>query len=442
MPVHHLLHAPQELRGAGSARKECDHYSILLCDVYEDSFSESVKIIKDPVHGYIEVEDFALALLDSPVLQRLRYIKQLGFSYLVYPGANHTRFEHSLGTMFLADVASHRFGLSDTEHTLVVAAALLHDIGHGPFSHASEPLMEKFWGRSHDDIEMIVDNLAAVLLAWEIDPNELCAVVKGKHSLSGIIHGDLDVDRMDYLLRDAYYTGASYGSVDAQRLIRHLIRTSEGTVLDENGVNAAESLLIARTLMRPTVYFHHVSRIGESMYQLAVLEHLDGATQEVAESLFKMDDASCLHALQTSENPVARDLAFRLYERRLYKRAIYAGSDQISTPLFEQGVPIEKCREFAIKIASDAGLMPHQVLVDIPLIPSEMSLGVRVKNRHTVVGFKEISPRIHTLNATRREQWRLGVYTLPEHRDLVAEVGCEVLHIKKPTRQDTLFSFE
>ena len=84
---------------------------------------------------------------------------------------------------------------------------------------------------------------------------------------------------MDYLLRDAYYTGAPYGSVDAQRLIRHLIRTSEGTVLDENGVNAAESLLIARTLMRPTVYFHHVSRIGESMYQLAVLEHIRG-TQE------------------------------------------------------------------------------------------------------------------------------------------------------------------
>ena len=87
-----------------------------------------MKIIKDPIHGYIEVEDFALALLDSPILQRLRYIKQLGFSYLVYPGANHTRFEHSLGTMFLADVASRRFGLTDTEHTLVVAAALLHDI--------------------------------------------------------------------------------------------------------------------------------------------------------------------------------------------------------------------------------------------------------------------------------------------------------------------------
>jgi HD superfamily phosphohydrolase len=408
--------------------------------IYEDSFSEIVKIIKDPVHGYVEVDDFALALLDSPALQRLRFIKQLGFSYLVYPGANHTRFEHSLGTMFLADVASNRFGLSESEHTLVVAAALLHDIGHGPFSHASEPLMEKFLHRTHNDIDMLVgEQVGSLLRKGGIDPDELCAVVKGKHSLSQIIHGDLDVDRMDYLLRDAYYTGAPYGSVDAQRLIRHLIRTSEGTVLDENGVNAAESLLIARTLMRPTVYYHHVSRIGESMYQLAVLEHLESAPKESSQQFFRMDDSTCLHTLRTSENPVARELAFRLYERRLYKRAIYAGGDRVSTSLYEQGIPIEKCREFAAKISSKAGLLPHEILVDIPSKPRELSLEVRVKNRHAVVGFNEISPRIRTLNTTRLEQWRLGVYTLPEHRDLIAEVGCEVLHIKKPTRQDTLF---
>jgi hypothetical protein len=155
-----------------------------------------------------------------------------------------------------------------------------------------------------------------------------------------------------------------------------------------------------------------------------------------------MDDANCMHALQTSENPVAQDLALRLYERRLYKRAVFAGNEQVSTTLFELGVPIEKCREFAGKIAEGAGLTPHQVLVDIPPLPPEMSLGVRVNNRPSVVGFKELSPRIRTLNATRREQWRLGVYTLPEYRNLVAEIGCEVLHIKKPTRQDTLLSFE
>jgi uncharacterized protein len=400
----------------------------------------NLKIIKDPVHGYIEVEDFALRLLDSPVLQRLRYIRQLGFSFFVYPGANHTRFEHSLGTMFLADVACRRFQLSDDERTLVVAAALLHDIGHGPFSHASEPLMEKYLHRTHDEIDPVVEECAGDLLsAAGVDPAELCAVVKGKHPLSGIIHGDFDVDRMDYLLRDAYYTGAPYGTVDAQRLIRHLIRYPDGTVLDENGVNAAESLLIARTLMRPTVYFHHVSRIGESMFQLAALEHFAGVDDEGIQQFLRMDDAGCMHALLASDSAIARGIARRLYERRLYKRAIYVGSDQVNSVAWQDGIPLEESRAFAARIAGRAGIRPEEVLVDIPPIPGEMTLGVRVQNRYSVTSFEEFSPRIRTLNMTRREQWRLGVYTLPEYRETVADAACEVLHIRKPTRQDTLF---
>jgi len=400
-----------------------------------------VKIIKDPVHGYVEVEDSLLALLDSPPLQRLRYIRQLGFSYLVYPGANHTRFEHSLGTMFLADVAARRFGLGEEERMLVVAAGLLHDIGHGPFSHASEPLMEQYLSTTHDNLDRVLGGETRALLQEHgIDPGELCLVVQGKHRLSGIIHGDLDVDRMDYLLRDAYYTGAPYGTVDAQRLIRHLIQTPEGgTVLDENGVNAAESLLIARTLMRPSVYYHHVSRIGESMFQLAVLEHTRSERKDGIRQLMSIDDSACMHTLRTSESPVARELADRLYGRRLYKRALFATTDQVNTPAFYSGVAVSTCREYAEQIAETAGLLPHQVLVDIPAVPRELSLGVRVKNRHAVVSFDEFSPRIRTLNATRREQWRLGVYTLPEHREAVADAACALLHIRKPTRQDTLF---
>ena len=399
-----------------------------------------MKIIKDPVHGYVEVEDYLLPLLDSPPLQRLRYIKQLGFSYLVYPGANHTRFEHSLGTMFLADVASRRFGLPDDERKLVTTAALLHDIGHGPFSHASEPLMEDCLHRSHDDIGSVMDTtLKESLDETGIDAAELCSVVAGKHPLSGIIHGELDVDRMDYLLRDAYYTGAPYGTVDAQRLIRYLIRTEEGTAIDENGMNAAEALLTARTQMRPNVYYHHVSRIGESMFQLAVLEHVNGTPGADISKLLLMDDAACLHELQFSGTAVARDLSRRLYERQLYKRAIYAGSDQVNMALYEAGIPIARRRAIAREIAETAGIPAHEVLVDIPRIPREMSLGVRMRNRHAIVGFEEISPRILTLNATRREQWRLGVYTLPKHREMVAEAGCDVLHIRKPTRQNTLF---
>jgi hypothetical protein len=398
------------------------------------------KIIKDPVHGYVEVEDFILPLLDAPAIQRLRYVRQLGFSYLVYPGANHTRFEHSLGTMHLADVACRRFGLSSHDRVLVLASALLHDVGHGPFSHASEPLMESRLGRTHDDIAEIVDSqFGPCLDAAGINPADLCAVVKGTHPLSGIIHGDLDVDRMDYLLRDAYYTGAPYGTVDAHRLIRNILLTDDGIVLDENGINAAESLLIARTLMRPTVYYHHVSRIGECMFQLAVLDHLSTSPPGGMERIALLDDAGCMQELRSSKSPVAREMAELIYQRRLYKRAIFAGHDQINAAAYQQGLPPEKSRAVAEEIAEKAGCSAAEILVDIPPMPGDMTLEVQVKNRHARVGFVELFPRLATLNQTRREQWRLGVYTLPKRCDAVAEAATEVLHIKKPTRQDTLF---
>src|SRR5690606_19872721 len=110
------------------------------------------KIIKDPVHGYVETGPLALRLLDSEVVQRLRHVTQLGFANLVYPGANHTRFEHSLGTMHLSALLSGQLGLDAGETELVTTAALLHDIGHGPFSHVTEPVMEEFTGRSHHQI--------------------------------------------------------------------------------------------------------------------------------------------------------------------------------------------------------------------------------------------------------------------------------------------------
>lgn len=398
-----------------------------------------MKIIKDPVHGYVEVEEYALALLDSPVLQRLRYVRQLGFSYLVYPGANHTRFEHSLGTMYLADVACRKFQLPDEDRTLVAASALLHDIGHGPFSHASEPLMEEYLNRSHDDISGLMHGqVGDILQQHSINPDEVCAIVKGDHPLAGIIHGDLDVDRMDYLLRDAYYTGAPYGTVDAQRLIRNMIRLDEGFVLDESGINAAESLLIARTLMRPTVYYHHVSRIGESMFHLAVREYLAADRGDVR-SLLAMDDAACMQELRTARNEISRTLICRIFERRLYKRALYVGGDQVNAAAFPAGLTLERSRALAGEIAESACVEPASVLVDVPPFPRDMFMSVRVKSRHEVVSFEEISPRIRTLNETRHEQWRLGVYTTPDQRELVADAAAEILHVRKPTRQDKLF---
>ena len=399
-----------------------------------------MKIIKDPVHGYVEVPDFALQLLDSPFLQRLRYIKQLGFSYLVYPGANHSRFEHSLGTMYLADIMSRQLGLSPDEHRLVLASALLHDIGHGPFSHAIEPLLQEFAGRSHHHVRDLLDEpeTAKILERHDISPAEVVEIIEGRHPLAGIIHGELDVDRMDYLLRDAHYTGAPYGTVDAHRLIRNTL-VAEGTiVLHESGINAAESLLIARTLMRPAVYFHHVSRIAEMMFSLCVLEHAGEDPVGMVEKMCRMDDAACMQALLNSSSDVARRVSRMLYQRQMFKRALYVGKDQVNIAQLGRYGDVGKKRHVAGIIAEEAGCDVEDVLVDIPPYPRSMSIHVQVKNRHRLLGLNEISPLVNTLNETRWAQWRLGVYTLPEYRRQVSTVAMEVLHIKPLTTQEKL----
>jgi uncharacterized protein len=399
-----------------------------------------MKNIKDPVHGDIEVSEAHLSLLDAPVLQRLRYIRQLGFSFLVYPGANHTRFEHSLGTMHLADLVSRQLDLDDGEQQLITGAALLHDIGHGPFSHAIEPLMVDCLQKSHHEIGELLDDdpTSGLLRRIGIDPGELARVIAGNHRLSGIIYGDLDVDRMDYLLRDAHYTGAPYGTVDAHRLIRNTLIAEDGRiVLHESGVNAAESLLLARTLMRPAVYFHHVSRIAETMFLRAVHAHIRN-NRSLAAGIVRMDDGACMQALLTSGSDLARLLTRRIGTRALYKRALYVGKEQVNTASIREYVTIARREQVADEIARGAGLEPHEVLVDIPAFPHTMAMEVQVKNRHQVIGLEEVSPLVNTLNETRQGQWRLGVYTLPSSVKPVAEVAAEILHIRPVTLQETL----
>ncbi|MDD1677310.1 MAG: HD domain-containing protein [Methanomicrobiales archaeon] len=398
-----------------------------------------MKIIKDPVHGYVEVDDTALHLLDSPPVQRLRYVRQLGFSYLVYPGANHTRFEHSLGTMHLAGMMCRQLGLGADERRLVLSAAILHDIGHGPFSHAIEPLIVEFTGEDHQQIDTLLCSgiLAETLSGEGTDPAEVGSMIRGKHCLSGIIQGDLDVDRMDYLMRDAHYTGVPYGTVDAHRLIQSSIFTEHGIVLEESGINAAESLLIARTLMRPAVYFHHVSRIAASMLKYALLAHRAAGDDSRIQDLARMDDATFLFTLHGSPSSVARDCIGRILRRELYKRAVYVGKEQVS-PELRGKTGIQEGRAMAEEIAAYAGVSPHEVLVDIPRFPTPMTMGVQVRNMHTYAGLEEVSPLVTTLNETRAQQWRLGVYAPQELRARVEAAATEVLHIKKPTKQDKL----
>jgi len=345
-----------------------------------------MKSIKDPVHGYIQVDSSILPLLDTSQVQRLRYIRQLGFSFLVYPGAHHTRFEHSLGAMHLARALAARLSLSEDEQRHITAAGLLHDIGHGPFSHAIEGLSREILGKEHTDIHDLLTRgqLGETISGADLDPNIIYQLIAGTHPCSGIIHGDLDVDRMDYLLRDAHYTGVPYGTVDAMRLIRAMRLCESGILLDQSGIQAAESLLIARTLMRPAVYYHHVSRIAEKMFTLAVYEYIKLAPHSMLPSLLQADDAACMQQLLHADNPFVSRLTQDLYERHLYKRALYVGKDDVREVQHMTSESIVRERDLAHQIADEAGVTHEQVMVDIPAFPRDIWMEVQVQDKNSV----------------------------------------------------------
>ncbi|MCK9313236.1 MAG: HD domain-containing protein [Methanocorpusculum sp.] len=394
------------------------------------------KQIKDPVHGYIEVPTPLLPLLDTEAVQRLHHIKQLGFSYLVYPGANHTRFEHSLGAMHLASLLAKQLDLDPDDTLLVCTAALLHDIGHGPYSHASEKLRAEYGTFSHDNIRPILTTpeIADILEENGTSPDEVADIVAGNHRLAEIIHGDLDVDRMDYLLRDAHYTGVPYGTLDAGRLIQSLILTDGGLAIKESGISAAESLLIARTLMGPSVYFHHVGRIAEEMFLMAGRSHFAGTSPE---SFMKMDDVTGTALLLNSTSAVSKEMMKRIWKRDLYKRAVYAGRELVDMNRLSSLRPDEKKR-LRQAIAETAGVPEEKIILDIPPLRKEMHMNVQVQNHHDLVAFEEIIPLLPMMNAARQGQWRLGIYAPSEILEKAADASREVLSIRRATKQNKL----
>jgi hypothetical protein len=300
--------------------------------------------------------------------------------------------------------------------------------------------MEELCGRAHHNASWLLEDaeLSSVLAERGVNAEETATILRGKHPLSGILHGELDVDRMDYLLRDAHYTGAPYGTVDAHRLIRNTVITDDQIAIQEGGINAAESLLIARTLMRPAVYFHHVSRIAEMMFSRAVYEHFRSIRGTDPTVFMRLDDAGCFQSLLHSPSEVARMMVEGIFYRRMYKRALYIGKDQVNTAIvIQESTPARK-RNLAARIAEATGLEEYEVLVDIPEFPRDMSVHVEVMNRNRVIGLEDLSPLVTTLNETRRGQWRLGVYTLPDHVQEVSAAARDILHVKPFTTQNRL----
>lgn len=242
------------------------------------------KIINDPVYGFITIpSDLVFDLIQHPYVQRLRYIKQLGMTHLVYPGALHTRFHHALGAMHLMGLAMETIkskgqAISFEEEQAVTIAILLHDIGHGPFSHALEHTIVD--GVSHEHIStLLMDNLnrefgGKLGLALEIFNNRY-----HKKFLHQLVSGQLDLDRMDYLNRDSFFTGVSEGVISFDRIIKMLDVVDDQLVIEEKGIYSIEKFLIARRLMYWQVYLHKTVIAAEQML-VKILERAKELTQE------------------------------------------------------------------------------------------------------------------------------------------------------------------
>lgn len=253
------------------------------------------KLINDPVFGFIEIPVGLLYnVVKHPFIQRLNRIKQLGLSSVVYPGAQHTRFQHSIGAFFLMGEALKQLKgkgheITDKEEEAALAAILLHDIGHGPFSHALENTIVK--GVSHEQISLLLmeqmnkEMNGKLNLAIQIFKNEY-----SKEFLHQLINGQLDMDRLDYLRRDSFFTGVPEGTIGSDRIIKMLNIKDDKLVVDEKGVYSIESFLIARRLMYWQVYLHKSSIAYETMLIKALLR-----AKELARNKIELFASPSLH---------------------------------------------------------------------------------------------------------------------------------------------------
>jgi HD superfamily phosphohydrolase len=353
------------------------------------------EIIRDPLWNNIRVDPLAMRLVDTRAFQRMRYVRQLGLAYLVYPGASHSRFEHALGAYHLARRALAIFHERDAgpppapdDAALARYAALLHDVGHYPFSHA----LEEIGALHHEEVArpLVTSGEIAEVLRDALGhtaPDRLMALIRGTSPspLQGLISGSLDLDKIEYLKRDAFMCGVNYGDIDVDRLLNSLVIVPDDTGrasrigISEKGLSALESLLFAKYQMYRNVYWHHAVRSATAMYKRLV----DGALRAgslTAETLAAYTDEGLLHDL---ESRAPSPLLAALRERRLYKRVFECPAAELSA---ETGEWIADDRALVVavedQLARELGLNPGELLLDYPVKTQMLGLDIPVLRRN------------------------------------------------------------
>jgi len=420
--------------------------------------AKAPKVYRDPIHNFISYEDegdlgrLITSLVDAREFQRLRFVRQVGLANLVFHGAEHSRFSHSMGVAHLArrmfDRVRPGMECDDPTRVAVIVAALLHDVGHGPFSHA----MERVFGFHHEDYSraMVCDedsHLCGILTDYDASLPERVATYID-HSVEDatrdIVSSQIDADRLDYLLRDGYMTGVENGRYDLERILLMLELDQSGLVVNVRAFESIEGYLVARYHMYRLVYFHRAVRAAEAMLQKLFeralrlmhdgVKTIDGTTilgrlmvgEPVGAAEFarlsEIDAWAQIRAWSEADDAVIADLSSALIERRLY-RAVDRSVAPEEVPRLEQAE-----REILERLGPDG---QHAFVVDVasdepyrPYLPGQAASGgaIRIRDRSGAVApIEDKSPIVEALAGAsyRLRRWCYH----PAVHDLVAKVS-------------------
>lgn len=355
------------------------------------------KAIRDPLYGFIDLSQKETQVIDSEIFRRLQFIKQLSHAYVVYPTAVHTRFEHSLGTVYVANKMAEELELSDSDKEIVRLSTLLHDVGHGPFSHLFEQIIGKINPNQlepHEKISRIMinedpeldsclgskKNQIIELLKKEFDP--MIEPTKSLHS--DIISSGLDADKLDYLRRDSYHIGVAYGQFDLDRILHTLSTTTKGSkiIIDSKGKDAVENYRLGRYLMHAQVYEHHARLVADNMFLKALdiainqenvldkdLLKFDPAKENTEFLKFykSLDDYSIYQKIIDSDkSKISKDILINIKRRKLLKRSCeftpndLGENEDVNTELMK--MKPEKFEEISNEIADSLSLQHHEMI--------------------------------------------------------------------------------
>lgn len=429
--------------------------------------------IRDPLWDTIRIDPVARRVIDSATFQRLRHIKQLGHAHLVYPGATHTRFDHAVGVYHLARRALRLLAernaldlVDDIDCEVIALAALLHDVGHYPFSHALEELEhgsipghhEELVGRflAEPDVREALESVAA-----DAAPR-VEALIRGRspNPLQGLVSGSLDLDKIEYLKRDAHFCGVPYGDVDVDRLLHSLTVLPDPATgrlevgVHEKAVAALESLLFAKYQMFRNVYWHHTVRAATVLYKRAVGDALKHGLV-TGEELVGATDEGLMHLLETraaeasGDGPLHVQSAVRaLRERRLPKRAVEVAAADVDDTVVGDWLDTDTQlkRRVEERLAAELDLQPGAVFLDYPEKSMMFGLHLLVRRRSGevlrlgpegrsgMIGLPEVAAELY------RTARVLRVFTLGARRDVDVRTLIELVSRRGMDIEDALDS--